>query len=129
MKPKKQPALVCPIVYIGASARPMVAFSGFYESHKPPTFGNVRSIVPPHRNDHQNCQQSGYILHCCFVDCRPGGRRGNAEQAVARLQHPVASGEALVMLNQVMRSVLLQCVRMAIKMACDGSTFVRRGFI
>ena len=103
----------------------MVAFSGFYESHEPPPFGKARSIVPPHRNDHQHCQQSGYILHCCFVYCRPGGRRGDMEQVVARWQRPVASGEALVVLNQVMRSVLLQCVRMSIGMARDGGKFVR----
>jgi len=36
MKWKKQPALVCPIDAIGASARPMVVFSGFYESHESP---------------------------------------------------------------------------------------------
>jgi hypothetical protein len=29
----KQPALECPIDAFGASARPMVVFSGFYESH------------------------------------------------------------------------------------------------
>jgi hypothetical protein len=35
MKCPKQPSLACPVGNIGASARPMVAFSGFYESHKP----------------------------------------------------------------------------------------------
>ena len=44
---------------------------------------------------------------------------------IAQWRCSVASGEALVMLNQVMRSVLLQCVRVAIKTACDGDTFVR----
>ena len=44
---------------------------------------------------------------------------------IAQWRRPVASGEALVMLNQVMRSVLLQCVRVAIKTACDVDTFVR----
>jgi len=34
MKLKKQPALACPIDAIGASARPMAVFSGFYESHE-----------------------------------------------------------------------------------------------
>ena len=40
----------------------MVAFSGFYESHEPPPSGYARGIAPPHRNDHQNGQQSGYIF-------------------------------------------------------------------
>jgi hypothetical protein len=40
----------------------MVAFSGFYESHEPPPSGYARGIVPPHRNHHQNGQQSGYIF-------------------------------------------------------------------
>jgi hypothetical protein len=44
---------------------------------------------------------------------------------IARWRGPVASGEALVMLNRLMRSVLLQCVRVAIEMACDRDTFVR----
>jgi hypothetical protein len=48
------------------------------------------------------------------------------EQVVAQWRRPVASGEALDMLNQAMRSVLLQCVRMAIEMARDGGTFVPR---
>jgi len=48
------------------------------------------------------------------------------EQAVTRWQPPVASGVALDMLNRAMRSVLLQCARVAIKMACKGGTFVRR---
>ena len=104
----------------------MAAFSGFYESHKPPTFGNVRSIVPPHRNDHQNCQQSGYILHCCFVDCRPGGHRGDTEQVVAQWRRSVASGEALVMLHRAMRSVLHRRTAMAIEIAHNGGAFVRR---
>jgi hypothetical protein len=54
----------------------MAAFSGFYGSHEPPPPGDARGIVQPHRDGHQNGQQCGYILHCCFVDCRPGGRQG-----------------------------------------------------
>jgi len=69
---------------IGASARLMAALSGFYESHEPPPSGNARGIVLAHRNGHQNIQQSGYILHNRFVDCRPGGRRGNTERVVIR---------------------------------------------
>jgi len=40
----------------------MVAFSGFYESHKPPPSGDARGIAPPHRDDHRNGQQSGYMF-------------------------------------------------------------------
>jgi len=39
----------------------------------------------------------------------------------------VASGEALVMLHQVMCSVLHWRTAMAIKMARDRDTFIRRG--
>jgi len=63
MKCPKQPELVCPFYNIGVSARPMVAFSGFNESHEPPPSGDARGIVPPHRNGHQNGQQSEYMLH------------------------------------------------------------------
>ena len=89
---------------IEVSAHPMVAFSGFYESHKPPPSGNVRSIVLPHRDGHRNGHQSGYILHNHCVDCCPGGHRGDTEQVVARWRRSVASGEALVVLQWEMCS-------------------------
>ena len=54
MKCLKQPELACPFFNIGASARPMVAFSGFYESHEPPQSGDVRGIVPVHCDGHRN---------------------------------------------------------------------------
>ena len=90
---------------IGVSARPMVALSGFYECHEPPPSGDVSGIVPAHRNGHLNGQQSGHILHLRFVCDRPGGRWGDTDPVVARWRHPVASGEALVMLHRAMRSV------------------------
>jgi hypothetical protein len=62
----------------------MAALSGFYESHEPPSSGDVRSIVPLHRDGHQNGHKSVYILHLCFVCCHPGGRWGDTEQVVAR---------------------------------------------
>ena len=40
MKCPKQAVLVCPIGNIGVSACPMVAFSGFHESHEPPPWGD-----------------------------------------------------------------------------------------
>jgi len=125
MKLKKQPALVCPIDAIGVSARPMVAFSGFYESPEPPPSGDAGGIVPPHRDDHQNVHQSGYILHRRFVCCRPSGRRSDTEPVVAQWRRPVAYGKAMVMLHRAMPHVLLQRLRTAIKIACDGGAFVR----
>jgi hypothetical protein len=100
------------------SARPMVVISGFYESHEPPPLDDAHSIVPAHRDGYQNGQQSGHNLHLCFVCCRPGNCRGDTEPVVARWRHPVASGEALVMLHWVMPHA-------AIEMACGGGAFVR----
>ena len=124
MKCKKQPALVCPIGNIGASACPMAAFSGFYESHEPLPSSDMRGIVLPHCNGHQNGHQSGYILHIWFVFCHPGGRRGNTEQVVAWWRHPVALAVALDMLHQAMPHISLQRLCMTIKMSCNGGTFV-----
>jgi hypothetical protein len=126
MNCRKQPALACPIGNIGVSARPMVAFSGFYESHEPPPSGDVRGIVPPHRDGHRNGQQSGHMLHYRCVDCLPGGRRGNTERLVARWRRPVASGEALVMLHRDMCFVLHRRTAMSIEMTHDGGAFVHR---
>ena len=84
---------------IGASACPMVVFSGIYESHWPPPLGNARGIIPAHRHGHQNGQQSGHILHLHFVCCHLGGRRGDTEQVVARWRHLVAFMKALDLLH------------------------------
>jgi hypothetical protein len=111
--------------YIGASARPMAAFSGFYESHEPPPLVNARGIVLPHCNGHQNGQLRGYILHHSFVYCDHGGRRGDTERVVARWQRPVASDAAMDMLHRAMPHALLQRLRRTIKMACHRGTFAR----
>ena len=103
----------------------MAVCSGLYESPGPPPLGDARGILPPHRDHHRNGHQSGYILHYCCVDCRPGGRRGDTERVVARWRHSVASGEALVMLHRAMRSVSHRRTAMAIEMARGGGTFVR----
>jgi len=66
------------------------------------------------------------ILQLHFVCCRSGGRRGDTEPVVAQGRHPVASGEALVMLHWAMLHEPLQRIRTAIKMACIGGAFVRR---
>ena len=127
MKPKKQPALACPFDNIGASACPMVAFSGFYESHKPSPSGDACGIVPPHcyGYGHQNGHQSGYMLYCCFACCSPGGRRGDTERVVTQWRRPVASGIALDMLHWAMSHVSIQCLHMAIEMRSNGGAFVR----
>ncbi len=104
----------------------MAAFSGFYESHKPPPSGGVRGIVPLHHDGHRNGQQRGYILLLPFVDCCHGGRQGNTEQVIARWQRPVASGGALDMPHWDIPRAPLQRLCMTIKMACDGGTFARR---
>jgi len=55
-------------------------------------------IVPPHRNDLRNGQQSGCIFLRWFFVCCHGGCGSDMEQVVARWQCPVASGVALNML-------------------------------
>ena len=99
----------------------MVAFSGFYENHKPPPSGNACGIVPPHHDGHQKIQQRGYMLHHRFVDCFHGGRWGDTEhEVVARWQRPGAYGGALDMLHRAMPRTLLQRLRVTIEMACEG---------
>ncbi len=66
----------------------------------------------------------GVFVDLCLFACCPGGRWGNMEQVDARWQLPGASSVALDLLHWAMPRSLLQCVRMAIKMACDGGTFV-----
>jgi len=52
-------ALQCHIDAIRASAHPMVAVSGFYESHGPPPSGDAHGIVLPHRHGRRNGKQRG----------------------------------------------------------------------
>ena len=127
-KSKKQPALACPFDNIRVSACPMVAFSGFYESHKPSPSGDACVIVPPHRYGygHHNGLQRGYMLYCCFACCSPGGRRGDTERVVTQWQRPVASGVALDMLHRVMPHVSHQRLTMAINMVRREGEFVCR---
>jgi hypothetical protein len=66
----------------------------------------------------------GVFIHRCVVDCRPGLRGSDTERVVARWWHPVASNVALDILNRVMPHELLQCLRMAIEMTCNGGEFV-----
>ncbi len=67
----------------------------------------------------------GVFIHCCVVDCRPGVRGSNTEQVVAQWRRLVASHMALDILHRAMPHELLQCLHMAIKMACNGGAFVR----
>ena len=104
----------------------MAVFSGFYESPGPPPLDDVHGIVPPHRDDRQNGHQCGYIMHRCFVCCRPDGRRGDMERVVARWRRSMASGVALDMLHRVMLHVLLQRLTMAIEMTRNRGAFFCR---
>jgi hypothetical protein len=70
MKSKKQPTLACPIDAIGASARPMVVFSGFYESPGPPPLGDACGIVLPHCNDPSKWVHNKSLF--CGFRCSPG---------------------------------------------------------
>jgi hypothetical protein len=65
----------------------------------------------------------GVLFDCCFVDCCPGGRRGDMEQEVTQWWLPGASSVALDLLHWAMPRALLQRIRMAINMACNGGTF------
>ncbi len=67
----------------------------------------------------------GVFIHHCVVDCRSGVRGSDTEQVVARWRRPVASNMALDILHWAMLHELLQCLRMAIKMTCNGGAFVR----
>jgi hypothetical protein len=60
------------------------------------------------------------FVDCCLFFCCPGGRWGDMELVVARCRRPGASSVALDFLNWAMPRASLQCVRMAIEMACDG---------
>jgi hypothetical protein len=102
----------------------MAAFSGFYESHGPTSSGDVRSIAPAHHHGHQHGQQSGHILHRCFVICRPGSRQGNTERVGAQWQRLVAFMKAQDLRHWAMRTVSNHHTDMAIKMASDAGTFV-----
>ncbi len=68
---------------------------------------------------------SGVFVDCCLFACCPGGRWGDTEQVVAQWEHPRASSVALELLHRAMPRSLLQRVRTAIEMACNGGTFIR----
>jgi hypothetical protein len=72
----------------------------------------------------KTARKVGVFIHCCVVDCRPGVRGSNTEQVVAQWRRLVASDMALNILHRAMLHESLQCLRMAIKMACSGGAFV-----
>ena len=110
---------------IGASAHPMVAFGGFYESHGPPPLDDVHGIVLAHHHGHRNGQQSGHISHSRFVwCCRPGGRRGDMEWVVVWWRHLLAFMKALDLVHPAMNAILHHHTAMAVQMACDEGAFV-----
>jgi hypothetical protein len=69
----------------------------------------------------------GVFVDCCLFACCPGGRWSNTEWVVAQWRLPGASSVALDLLHQAMPRWLLQCIRMAFKMACNGGTFIPHG--
>ncbi len=109
---------------IGRNTCLMVAFSGFYHSPGLSPLSDLHGIVPVHRRNHQNGQQSWSIFCHHFVCCCPGGWWGNTEQVVAQWRHLVASSVALDMPHRAMLSALLQRTVVAIKMARDGGAFI-----
>ncbi len=66
----------------------------------------------------------GVFVDCCLFACCPGGRWGDTKQVVAQWRLPGASSVALDLLHRAMPRSLLQRVRMAIEMVCDGGTFI-----
>jgi hypothetical protein len=74
----------------------------------------------------KTARKVGVFIHRCVVDCRPGISGSNTERVVAQWRHLVASDMALDILHRAMPHESLQCLRMAIEMACDGGAFVRR---
>ncbi len=67
----------------------------------------------------------GVFVDCCLFACCPGSRLGDTEQVVTRWRLSGASSVALDLLHRGMPHSLLQRIRMAIKMACNGGTFIR----
>ena len=74
----------------------------------------------------ETTRKVGVFIHRCVVDCCPGVRGSNTERVVARWRRLVTSDMALDILHWAMPHASLQCLRMAIKMACNGGAFVCR---
>ena len=86
----------------------------------------MRAVLYPHiAMAIKTARKVGVFIHHCVVDCRPGIHGSNTEQVVARWRHLVASDMALDILHRAMPRESLQCLCMAIEMACNGGAFVR----
>ncbi len=72
----------------------------------------------------ETARKVGVFIHRCVFDCCPGVRGSDTEQVNARWRRPVASDMALDILHWAMPHELLQCLRMAIEMACNGGAFI-----
>jgi hypothetical protein len=72
----------------------------------------------------KTARKVGVFIHRCVVDCRTGVRGSNTEQVAAQWWCLVASNMALDILHRAMLHEALQCLRMAIKMACNGGAFI-----
>jgi len=66
------------------------------------------------------------MLHRRNICSRPGGRRGNMEQVVARWQRLVVFIKVLDLLHRAMHAVLQYRTAMAIEIASNRGAFVRR---
>jgi hypothetical protein len=65
-----------------------------------------------------------FFVDCCLFFCCPGSCWGDTELVVTQCRRPGTSSVALDLLNQAMPRALLQCVRMAIEMACNGGVLL-----
>jgi hypothetical protein len=63
------------------------------------------------------------VLCVLFEFFDHGGCRGDTAHALARWSHPVASSEALDMLNWAMHPTSYRCIAMAIEIAIDSPAF------
>jgi hypothetical protein len=98
---------------IGASARPMGVFSGFYESHEPPPSGDASGIVPVHRRGQRPAKWAHFIsLFCLLFPWQPLGRYGASIHLMA-----ASSGFRSSPGHAELDDALLQCICVAIKVA------------
>jgi hypothetical protein len=59
------------------------------------------------------------VLSVLFKFVDHGDRRGDTAQALAQWRHPVASSEALDVLQRAMRPASYRCIAMAIEIVVD----------
>jgi hypothetical protein len=86
--------------------------------------GDACGNLPVHSMANKTASKVGVFFHLHLFAWRPGGHWSNTEQVVDQWQHPGAYSVALDLLHWAMLDVSLQCIRMAIKSAGNGGTFV-----